>query len=72
MGRITQRLSSNRWTPVKVVDRYIPTTQTCYSCGHRQKVELAQREFKCEECRIEINLPYVEYCIVEAGIPLFQ
>ncbi|RKX42337.1 MAG: hypothetical protein DRP33_03720 [Thermotogae bacterium] len=22
---------------------------------HRQKVELAQREFKCEECRIEIN-----------------
>jgi len=57
---------------VKVVDRYIPTTQTCYSCGHRQKVELTQREFKCEECRIEINLPYVEHSIVEAGILSFQ
>ena len=111
IGGITRRLSSNRRTPVKVVDRYIPTTQTCYSCGHRQKVELSQREFKCEECRIEINrdlnsamnmlkvvgvdcseglnpmpaemeietlnklldnLPYVEYSIVEVGIPLFQ
>ena len=32
------------------VDRYEPTTQTCSFCGHRQKVELSERTFKCQKC----------------------
>ncbi|GAB6075301.1 RNA-guided endonuclease InsQ/TnpB family protein [Desulfurobacterium crinifex] len=40
---------------VKFVPRFEPTTQTCSRCGHRQKISLSQRVFKCEKCGLEID-----------------
>ncbi len=40
---------------VKFVPRFEPTTQTCSKCGHRQKISLSQRVFKCEKCGLEID-----------------
>jgi len=37
------------------VDRYEATTQTCSFCGHRQKVKLSERTFKCPNCGKEID-----------------
>ena len=40
---------------VKFVPKFEPTTQTCSRCGHRQKISLSQRVFKCEKCGLEID-----------------
>ncbi|SMP16038.1 Transposase [Desulfurobacterium pacificum] len=41
--------------PVFFVDRYEPTTQTCSFCGHKQKISLSERTFKCQNCGREID-----------------
>jgi len=40
---------------VVFIDRYEATTQTCSFCGHRQKVRLSERTFKCQKCGVEID-----------------
>lgn len=35
--------------------RYFPSTQTCSSCGHRQKMELGDREYCCGNCSMRID-----------------
>ncbi|WP_456456011.1 RNA-guided endonuclease InsQ/TnpB family protein, partial [Thermovibrio sp.] len=56
IGRITARLKSlATLIPVVFVDRYEPTTQTCSFCGHRQKIPLSERTFKCQKCGREID-----------------
>ncbi|WP_456484616.1 zinc ribbon domain-containing protein [Desulfurobacterium sp.] len=37
------------------VDRYEPTTQVCSFCGHRQKIPLSERTYKCPLCGKEID-----------------
>ena len=32
------------------VGRFEPTSQTCSSCGNRQKISLKERTFECEDC----------------------
>ena len=56
IGGITARLR-NLATLISVVfvDRYEPTTQTCSFCGHRQKVKLSERVFKCKGCGRKID-----------------
>lgn len=54
IGGITSRLKNNLETLV-LVDRYIPTTQTCSNCGYKQKMSLSDRVFKCESCGFEIE-----------------
>ncbi len=56
IGGITARLKNlATLIPVFFVDRYEPTTQTCSFCGHRQKVELSERTFRCQNCGREID-----------------
>ena len=33
-----------------VADRFFPSTKTCFNCGHKQKVDLSERVFVCQEC----------------------
>jgi transposase len=40
---------------VEFVPRFEPTTQTCSRCGHRQKIPLSQRIFKCERCGLRLD-----------------
>jgi putative transposase len=40
-------------TAVKVNPAY--TSQTCSSCGHRQKLSLDERVYRCECCKVEKN-----------------
>ena len=54
IGGITSRLRDNLETLV-LLDRFLPTTQTCSNCGHKQKMFLSDRVFKCESCGIEID-----------------
>jgi putative transposase len=38
-----------------VVDRFYPSSQLCSRCGHRQKLLLHQRVFRCERCGLELD-----------------
>ncbi len=38
-----------------VVDRFYPSSQLCSRCGHRQKMPLHQRVFRCERCGLELD-----------------
>lgn len=51
----TQVVRSSLRTPVKVVDRFIPTTRTCSECGHRQDIGLSERMYRCKRCGVEID-----------------
>jgi len=56
IGGITARLKHlATLISVVFVDRYEPTTQTCSFCGHRQRVSLSERTFKCQSCGREID-----------------
>ena len=56
IGGITARLKRlATLIPVFFVDRYEPTTQVCSFCGHRQKVRLSERTFKCQNCGRKID-----------------
>jgi len=35
--------------------KYFPSTQTCSSCGHRQRMELEDREYCCKNCSMQID-----------------
>lgn len=54
IGGITSRLKNNLKTPV-LIDRFVPTTQTCSHCRYKQKMSLLDRVFKCETCGFEID-----------------
>jgi len=54
IGGIISRLKNNLETLV-LIDRFLPTTQTCSNCGHKQKISLSDRVFKCESCGFEID-----------------
>ena len=51
MGGIISDLKHKSETFIQV-DRYYPSTQTCHNpkCGHKQKVELSERIFVCQNC----------------------
>ena len=56
IGGITARLKTlATLIPVFFVNRYEPTTQTCSFCGHKQKIPLSERVFKCPVCGKEID-----------------
>ena len=56
IGGITARLKSlATLIPVFFVDRYEPTTQTCFVCGNREQIPLSQRVFRCSKCGAEID-----------------
>jgi putative transposase len=38
---------------VMLADRFYPSSQLCSECGHRQKMPLRVRTFKCECCGLE-------------------
>jgi len=56
IGGITARLRRlATLIPVGFVDRFERTTQICFSCGHRQKVGLSERVFRCSRCGTEVD-----------------
>ena len=54
IGGIIASLKTRLETPV-LLNRYLPTTQTCSECGHRQKISLATRIFVCESCGMVLD-----------------
>jgi len=53
IGTLKARLRNNLATiPVK---RFEPTTQECCVCGHKQKLGLSYRIYRCSSCRNTIN-----------------
>jgi putative transposase len=46
-----------KWNSVELViaDRWFASSQLCSDCGHRQKMPLKQRIFKCEDCNLELD-----------------
>jgi putative transposase len=38
-----------------VVNRWYPSSQLCSRCGQRQKLTLADREYKCRHCGLDID-----------------
>ncbi len=56
IGGITARLKHLAiLISVVFIDRYEPTAQTCSFCGHKQRVSLSERTFKCQSCGREID-----------------
>jgi putative transposase len=52
---ILQYVAMIRGKKVAFIDRWEPTSQTCSSCGHRQKMDLAQRIFECSDCGLQLD-----------------
>jgi putative transposase len=50
LGRVKRQLLES--PNVVVLDRWVPTTKLCTSCGTKYKVPLSQRVFTCPECSI--------------------
>ena len=56
LGRLKERIKNgikngNRSLPgVKVLDRWVATTRTCYKCGKEVEVPLSERVFRCPFC----------------------
>lgn len=40
---------------LEVISRWEPSSQTCSSCGHQQKMPLNTRTYQCEHCGHEIG-----------------
>lgn len=40
------------------IDKWYPSSQTCYRCGHRQKIPLKQRTYDCPVCGNMIDRDY--------------
>ena len=40
---------------VVVADRFYPSSQLCSGCGHRQKMPLQERVFRCSCCGLELD-----------------
>lgn len=40
------------------IDKWYPSSQTCYRCGHRQKIPLKQRTYDCPICGNMIDRDY--------------
>ena len=38
-----------------VIPRYIPTSQTCSRCGHRERISLSERIFNCDDCSLVMD-----------------
>ena len=38
-----------------VADRFYPSSQICSNCGHRQKMPLKERVFKCQSCDNQVD-----------------
>ena len=56
IGGINARLKTlATLIPVIFVDRFEATTKTCSFCGHKQKISLSERTFKCQNCTREID-----------------
>lgn len=40
------------------VDKWYPSSQICSKCGHKQKMELSERTYRCAECGAVIDRDY--------------
>ena len=40
------------------VDKYFPSSQTCFSCGSLKKLKRSDRVYKCNSCGLEIDRDY--------------
>lgn len=40
---------------IRIVDRFYASSQICSCCGHKQKIDLNTRTYKCNECGTEIS-----------------
>ena len=47
--------------------KYFPSSQLCSTCGHRQKMELKDREFCCQSCHLRIDRDYNSSIVIKAA-----
>jgi putative transposase len=47
--------------------KYFPSSQICASCGHRQKMPLAVREYHCPHCGIRNDRDYNSAIVLKAA-----
>ncbi len=52
---IVQNVAMMRGKTVVFIDPWEPTSQRCSACGHRQKMDLAQRIFACSDCGLQLD-----------------
>ena len=66
--KIIEWVAFKRGKKVKFIDRWERTTGKCSSCGHKQKLELKDRVFQCEDCGLTIDRDHnAAINILEAG-----
>jgi putative transposase len=66
-----QLLYKAEWYGSQVIlaDRFYPSSQLCSECGHRQKMPLRVRTFKCERCGMEKDRDFNASINLEALSP---
>lgn len=49
------------------VGKYFPSSKLCSSCGHKQKMELQDREFCCQKCHLQIDRDYNSSIVIKTA-----
>lgn len=50
---ILKHVAAGKGKTVHFIDRWFPSTQLCNYCGHRSKLELSDRRWRCPSCQTE-------------------
>lgn len=53
--QVVQHVARKRGKTVILIDRFLPTSQTCSGCGCRQAMPLRERTFACGHCGLVLN-----------------
>ena len=51
----TQYKCSDYGSKLTMADRFFPSSQLCSNCGHKQKMPLKVRRYKCPNCHIKLD-----------------
>lgn len=49
------------------IDRWNPSSQTHFECGHRQKLELNERTWTCQNCSVVVHRDHNAAKNIQAG-----
>lgn len=64
---IVQHLCNVKGKTFEQIDRWNPSSQTHFECGHRQKLELSERVWTCQGCFEEVQRDHNAAKNIQAG-----
>lgn len=55
IGAIKSKIKNLESHRVDILNKFLPTTQTCSFCGRKQKISLNERIYNCQNCNLKLQ-----------------